>query len=61
MMNRSVHPRAFKAKLRAFATTLLNGPYKSKESKKETTCQELRAIQRNTLCNDKGRAPPPNS
>jgi hypothetical protein len=31
----------FKASRRAFAATLLNGHYKSKESEKEIICQEL--------------------
>ena len=43
----------FKAYRRAFATTLLNGPQKSKESKKETTYKELRRGERNTLSKTK--------
>jgi hypothetical protein len=41
MIGGSAFQGRFEAQLRAFATTLLNGPQKSKESKKEIICREL--------------------
>ena len=43
----SAFPGLFKAKLRVFATTLVNGLQKKAESKKETTCYELQKGKRN--------------
>jgi hypothetical protein len=41
MIGGSAFQGLFEAQLRAFATTLLNGPQKSKEMKKEMASQEL--------------------
>ena len=41
MIGGSAFQGLFEAQLRAFATTLLNGPHKSKEMEKEMASQEL--------------------